>query len=206
VSVPRLFVLSDRRQSEASGRTLLDTVRLALLAGAPAVVLREKDLPRAARRALAVDVLEAAEPHGAQLLIAGDAGLARELRTTGVHLAADDRPVDDGHLLVGRSCHTRTEVRTAVEQRHDYLTVSPVALTASKPGYGPALGPEGLSQLVDVADELPTLALGGVTPDDVSTWIRAGAHGVAVMGAVMGAADPVASVRSFLDALHMETS
>jgi thiamine-phosphate pyrophosphorylase len=153
-----------------------------------------------------VDVLEAAEPHGAQLLIAGDAGLARELRTTGVHLAADDRPVDDGHLLVGRSCHTRTEVRTAVEQRHDYLTVSPVALTASKPGYGPALGPEGLSQLVDVADELPTLALGGVTPDDVSTWIRAGAHGVAVMGAVMGAADPVASVRSFLDALHMETS
>jgi thiamine-phosphate diphosphorylase len=205
MSVPRLLVLTDRRQSQANGRTLLETVTHALLAGAPAVVLREKDLPRAARRTLAVDLLEAAERHGAQLLIASDAGLARELGATGVHLAADDPPVDDGHLLVGRSCHTRTEVRTAVEQRHDYLTVSPVALTDSKPGYGPALGPEGLAQLVDVADDLPILALGGVTPADVSTWIRVGAHGVAVMGAVMGAADPEVSVRSFLDALQMET-
>jgi thiamine-phosphate diphosphorylase len=205
VSVPRLFVLTDRRQSEASGRTLLETVTLALLAGAPAVVLREKDLPRAARRALAVDLLEAAKPHGAQLLIASDTGLARELRATGVHLAANDPPVDDGNLLVGCSCHTRSEVRAAVEQRHDYLTVSPVAQTDSKPGYGPALGPEGLSQLVAAADGLPILALGGVASDDVSTWIRAGAHGVAVMGAVMGSADPGASVRSLVDALHTET-
>jgi thiamine-phosphate diphosphorylase len=205
VSVPRLLVLTDRRRSEASGRTLVATVTLALSAGAPAVVLREKDLPRAARRALAVDLLETAGPHGAQLLIASDAGLASELRATGVHLAADDPWVDDGQLLVGRSCHTGTEVRAAIEQRHDYITVSPVALTDSKPGYGPALGPEGLSQLVTAAGDLPILALGGVTPHDVATWIRAGAHGVAVMGAVMGAADPGARVRSLLDALHMET-
>jgi thiamine-phosphate diphosphorylase len=202
--VPRLLVLTDRHQSEASGRTLVETVTHALLAGAPAVVLREKDLPRAARRALAVELLEVAGPHGAQLLIASDAGLASELRATGVHLAADDPPVDDGYLLVGRSCHTRTEVRIAVEQHHDYITVSPVASTDSKPGYGPALGPEGLSQLVDVADDLPILALGGVTPDDVPRWLRVGARGVAVMGAVMGATDPGATVRSFLDALHME--
>jgi thiamine-phosphate diphosphorylase len=203
--VPRLLVLTDRHQSEALGRTLPETVALALRAGAPAIVLREKDLPRAARRALAVELRDLVGPHGARLLVASDTELARELEAAGVHLAGGDPPADEASQLVGRSCHARSEVLAAADQGSHYVTVSPVAVTTSKPGYGPALGPRGLSSLVDAVPELPVLALGGVTPVNVPVWMAAGAHGVAVMGAVMGAADPGANVRSFLESLPTET-
>jgi thiamine-phosphate pyrophosphorylase len=83
----------------------------------------------------------------------------------------------------------------------DYVTVSPVALTASKPGYGPALGIDGLAALIEVAGDVPVLALGGVQPDTVAGALEAGAHGVAVMGAVMRAETPAKIVTRLLDQL-----
>jgi len=70
----------------------------------------------------------------------------------------------------------------------DYVTVSPVFLTVSKPGYGPALGTDGLARIVArVAG--PVIALGGVTAANAASCRAAGAQGVAVMGEVMRAAD-----------------
>jgi thiamine-phosphate pyrophosphorylase len=137
-------------------------------------------------------------------LVASDAELAAEVAAAGVHLAGGDPPVEDTGLLVGRSCHDEAEIRAAAEHTIDYVTVSPVAPTASKPGYGPSLGPAGLARLVPVAGDLPVLALGGVTVTTASRWIEAGAHGVAVLGAVMGADDPAAAVAALLDQLPEE--
>jgi thiamine-phosphate pyrophosphorylase len=79
----------------------------------------------------------------------------------------------------------------------DYVTVSPVFLTASKPGYGPALGLDGLAHIVErVAG--PVIALGGVTAANAASCRAAGAHGIAVMGEVMRAADPRAAVDAIL--------
>lgn len=201
MTLPRLFVLTDRHRSEAAGRPLPETVARAVEAGAPAVVLREKDLPRDARRRLAVDLLAVTDPFGVPLLIASDAALATDLGAAGVHLASDDPVGGVGSSLVGRSCHHREDVLAARDAGYDYVTVSPVALTASKPGYGPPLGPAGLASLVGAAAPVPVLALGGVTAANAPAWLDAGAHGVAVMGGVMRAPDPAASVRSLLEAL-----
>ena len=65
----------------------------------------------------------------------------------------------------------------------------------SKPGYGPPLGTEVLADL-----PVATFALGGVDAASVGACRRAGAAGVAVMGAVMRADDPAAVVRSLLRA------
>lgn len=81
------------------------------------------------------------------------------------------------------------------------MFVSPFAATASKPGYGPALGPAGLAALVPGGP--PAYALGGVRPDDVRACLAAGAHGVAVMGPLMR--DPqlaAAYVAALTDALE----
>lgn len=200
--LPRLFVLTDRHLSEAAGRPLSETVARAVEAGAPAVVLREKDLSRDARCRLALDLLAVTEPIGCKLLIASDAALATDLGAAGVHLAADDPSCDAGSSLVGRSCHHQTDVLAARGAGHDYVTISPVTVTTSKPGYGPPLGPAGVASLVEAAGPLPLLALGGVTAANAPTWIHAGAHGVAVMGGIMRATDPGASVRSLLEALR----
>lgn len=204
--VPRLLVLTDREQASSADRSLRPTVLDVAAAGAPAVLLREKDLSRRRRRNLATQLSAVTGGLGTALLLAGDPALAADV-AVGVHLAAADDPVPADlrdQLLVGRSCHDRAEVEAAVTEGVDYVTVSPVATTTSKPGHGPPLGADGLAGLVAVAGDVPVLALGGVTPDNAAEFVAAGAHGVAVMGAVMRAEKPAAVVTRLLEQLPRE--
>jgi thiamine-phosphate pyrophosphorylase len=82
----------------------------------------------------------------------------------------------------------------------DYVTISPIFLTDSKPGYGPALGIAGLAATVAAANG-PVLALAGINPSNARACLNAGASGIAVMGEIMRAADPEATVRAFLQAI-----
>lgn len=211
--VPRLVVVTDRRLAARAGHALRDVVAAAMDGGAPALLLRDKDLDVDARRALGEELRPLVSAAGARLLVSSDVVLARHLDADGVHLATDDPPFEQvrgptgaegttttDELLVGRSCHDATEVLAARNENVTYVTVSPAAPTRSKPGHGPALGVPRLRALIGVAGGLPLLALGGVTPANVADWRGAGAHGVAVMGGVMAAGDPASVVRSLLSA------
>jgi thiamine-phosphate pyrophosphorylase len=96
-------------------------------------------------------------------------------------------------------CHSVEEVRAAAGC--SFVTISPVAATQTKPGYGPALGVDGVRAAVEAAGFMPVFALGGVTVDNARSFVEAGASGVAVMGAVLRAADPYLVVRQLLAAL-----
>lgn len=195
--VPRLLVLTDRRLT--GGRPLADVVRAAVAGGARAVLLRDKDLPAPDRRRLGRALTDVLTPVGGTLVVAGDATLAAALGA-GLHLAADQPwPAAAADLpLVGRSCHGPGELAAARREGAGYATLSPVLSTPSKPGYGPALGTGGLAAAVAAVPDLPVLALGGVGPGSAAACRAAGAHGVAVMGEVMRAADPAAVVRRLL--------
>jgi thiamine-phosphate diphosphorylase len=177
VSVPRLVVVTDRTQAALP---LPDVIRAAVGAGARAVLLRDKDLPLADRHGLAVELRAVLDPVGGLLVWGGADGAPVG---TAVHLAADDPFPAARPPLVGRSCHTAADLARAAAEGCDWVFLSPVFPTSSKPGYGPALGLDGLAALVPPAP--PVLALGGVRPEDVPGCLAAGAHGVAVMGAVM---------------------
>jgi thiamine-phosphate diphosphorylase len=198
--LPRLLVLTDRRQVP-TGRDLVDVVGDAVASGARAVLLRERDLPPPARQRLAADLRELLRPVDGVLLAASPpVGPA-----DGVHLrAADPMPGGPRPALVGRSCHDATELATATDEGCDYVTLSPVAPSRSKPGYGPALGADRFGALA-TRTPLPVYALGGVTPDDTGRWRRAGAYGVAVMGPIMRADDPAATTAAYLDAMGAPT-
>lgn len=96
-------------------------------------------------------------------------------------------------------CHNADEVRQA--KGSVFVTISPVASTETKPGYGPALGVAGVREAVEAAGDMPVYALGGVTPENARSFVEAGAYGVAVMGSVLRADDPKAVVRAYLAAL-----
>lgn len=196
---PSLVVITDREQAARAGRSVPQVVAAALDAGAPAILLRDKDLPTPARRSLGVELASLVTDAGARLLVASDVTLAHELDAAGVHLAADDPPCREPVGLLGRSCHDRDEVAAARADGASYAFVSPVAVSGSKPGYGPVLGSAGVRELVLAAGDLPLLALGGVTPANAPRWREAGVHGLAVMGGVMGAVDPMATVIALLD-------
>jgi thiamine-phosphate pyrophosphorylase len=192
-----LVVLTDRRSAAGS---LVQVVEAAVRGGAEWVILRERDLPYAVRRALA-DELRAVLPAG-RLIVAGPDPLGGDA----VHLAAaDPLPLDDV-ALVGRSC--RGVPRLSME---DYVTLSPIYPTDTKPGYGPALGPDGASAFAESATlarphnlagtgdgvtqpragGIPWLALGGIdSAVRAAASAKAGAQGLAVLGAVMRASDP----------------
>lgn len=190
-ALPRLLVLTDRTQAAGP---LPEVVAAAVAAGARAVVLREKDLPAAERARLHAELAAVLDPVGGLLITAGapapiGAGGA-------VHLAAAAPFPHPRPALVGRSCHDAVEVARAAAEGCDWVFVSPVYPTSSKPGHGPALGPAGLARLVRSAP--PAYALGGITPRTVSACLAAGASGVAVMGPVMR--DPTV-VAGYLDAV-----
>jgi thiamine-phosphate pyrophosphorylase len=102
--------------------------------------------------------------------------------------------------LIGASAHSADEAASLLRAGADYVTASPVFLTASKPGYGPALGLDGLSRVVWQAPG-PVIALGGITAENAAACIATGARGVAVMGEIMRAADPRATVEAILRAM-----
>jgi thiamine-phosphate diphosphorylase len=96
--------------------------------------------------------------------------------------------------------HAEAEARDAAAQGADFVVFGPVYDTPSKRRYGP---PQGLAALEAVARAVdrPVLAVGGLTPERVAEALAAGAAGVAVIGAIYGAARPADATKAFLDAL-----
>jgi thiamine-phosphate diphosphorylase len=119
----------------------------------------------------------------------------------GVHLpeyaAMAERP--DRPFAIGRSVHTREAAERAWAECSDYLIAGPVYATASHPGVTP-LGPE-LIEEVTGAVAVPVLAVGGIRAERVEEVMGAGASGVAVISAVLGAKAPRQAARDLLEAV-----
>ena len=194
---PPILVITDRRMAS---RPLVDVIAAALRGGCRWVLLREPDLTSGARVDLGRDIEALCKRHRALLSISADVAAADAVGAGGVHLpqrAADAEIIARARAalgkstLIGISCHSLGEAQAAQELGADYVTLSPLFLTESKPGYGPALGTDRLSTMV-AALRLPVLALGGIGPDNAAEVRASGVAGIAVMGIIMRAADPEA--------------
>lgn len=199
---PPLLFITDRHAATAD---LREVVAAALHAGCRWLMVREKDLATAALTALAADIVALARPFEARVLVNGDIAAARESGAGGVHVQSPAailpaRAALGQGALIGLSTHSAAEARDGLAAGADYVTVSPVFLTASKPGYGPALGLDGLAVACASAHG-PVIALAGISPANAAQCLAAGAGGVAVMGGIMRAADPEAETRALLGAI-----
>jgi thiamine-phosphate pyrophosphorylase len=199
---PPLLLVTDRRQARMP---LEETVAHACAGGCRWMSLREKDLPADAQVALARSLAPIAQRYGARLTLHGDADLARTAGLDGVHLpahgdAAAARATVGTRALVGISVHSAAEAAALDPTVVDYAVAGPAYLTASKPGYGPALGPDGLAAICRAA-RVPVVAIGGIAADNVPAVLAAGAAGVAVMGSVMRADEPRNVIMDLLTAM-----
>jgi thiamine-phosphate pyrophosphorylase len=199
----RLYLITDRA---ASTRPPLEVVEECLGAGLRAVQLREKDLEVRALLALAEPLREATRRHGARLLINDRADVALAVGADGVQRTHTSLPVaalrgiTPPGFLIGASAHSTAEAREAATEGADFVVFGPVYDTPSKRRYG---SPQGLAALeaAAAAAPRPLLAVGGITPERVREVRAAGAAGVAVIGAVYGAARPADATKAFLDVL-----
>lgn len=204
MALPPLLVVTDRHGAD---RPLSETVRAAVAGGARFVWLRDRDLDLEARRALARDLSAILAPVGGRLVVGGDPDLASEVGAQGVHLPGSAgidgiralRKKLGVTALIGFSAHSVAEIAAAEAAGADYATLSPIFPSASKPGYGPALGLEALRAVS--ASHLPVFALGGIDAGNARACCEAGAAGVAVMGGVMRSLDPRSETARFVAAV-----
>ena len=196
---PLVLVISDRHQAR---QPLEHVAKAVFAAGGRWLLVREKDLVAEALLALVRRILAIAQPFGASVMISADVAAVTAAGAAGVHLPdggdiSAARAALGAGALIGTSAHDKTGALAAADAGADYVTLSPIFPSISKPDYGPALG---LAALREVAAGLPVpvLALGGVTHETVSECLDAGAAGLAVMGAVMGADDPGAAMAALL--------
>jgi thiamine-phosphate pyrophosphorylase len=135
-----------------------------------------------------IDAAAATDADGVHLPSAGNIAAARSLLPRG---------------LIGASAHSADEASALLRAGADYVTVSPIFVTSSKPGYGPALGLDGLGCIVAKASG-PVVALGGITDGNAAACLAAGARGIAVMGEVMRSKDSRVAVERLLRAISTE--
>ncbi len=201
----RLLVITDRHQARHPIEAIAEAVGAA---GGGWLCLRDKDLEPGARARLAARVAQIARRNCMHLSISADVDLAADLGAS-VHLPgtlqAEMAAVVDGvrqrlgpAALIGISAHSQADVAAAAAAGADYVTLSPVFLTESKPGYGPALGVAAIRSAA--AARISIFALGGVTAANAGQCLAAGAGGLAVMGEIMRADDPAHAAATLLAA------
>jgi thiamine-phosphate pyrophosphorylase len=196
--IPKLVLVTDRHAT--GGRELVGTVERALDAGLPAVQLRDKDLSGSALFRLAERLRAATARTGALLFVNDRVDVARAVGADGVELGATTLPVEAARpllsaaMLVGESIHT---VEAAAATRADFVIFGPVHDTPSKRAYGPPQGVALLRAAVGRA-AVPVLAIGGIDRTNAAATRATGAHGIAVVRAILAAPDPAAATRDLL--------
>jgi 8-oxo-dGTP diphosphatase len=160
----------------------LQRAEKALVAGVRLFQVRDKELAREQRLALAQQLIELGRPYGAQVLINSDTELAAEAGAAGVHLTSaelarlETRPA---FPWVGASCHDAQELFRAAELQLDFAVLGPVFKTPTHAEATP-LGWERFATLA-APSPLPVFALGGVRPGFIDVAQQHNAHGVALM-------------------------
>lgn len=201
---PLLHVLTD--PVLARGRSHRDIVEAALRGGADVIQLRDKDLDLTrlveAGHALRVLVHDA----GKLLVINDQVEVARAVDADGVHLGPEDLPLGQARELwprpkiLGASARTEERALLMEAQGADYLGVGPVFGTKTKENVPAAIGLEAIARLAK-AVKIPVIGIGGIDVGNAAQVIRAGAAGVAVVSAVVGAQDVETAAREIRRAL-----
>jgi thiamine-phosphate pyrophosphorylase len=200
--LPRLYVILDIESAASAGHTVVEVARAAFEAGARFFQCRFKELDEAQNERLCREVLEALGDD-ATVVVNGRTDLAVSVGAAGVHLRSTGGSVakanEAGLALAGRSCHSLFEAERAADEGADFITMSPVFRSRSKPDYGPTLGLDAVVSVCSAVD-VPVYALAGITPERVKPCLDAGAHGVAVMSGICGAENVAEVTRRYVQA------
>jgi thiamine-phosphate pyrophosphorylase len=126
--------------------------------------------------------------------------IALAVDADGVHLGQQDLPLAaargllGANKIIGISTHNEEQARAASEGGADYIGLGPIFPTATKDA-GPMVGVEGLRH-ISSAMSVPVIAIGGIGEEQARTVRAAGATGIAVISAVLGASDMENAIRS----------
>ena len=164
--------------------------------------LRVKDIDEHLLARLAEPLQRICADHDVAFIVNDSIALAKRLGADGVHLGqSDGDPAEARALLgptaqIGRTCHdSRHLAMEAGEAGCVYVAFGAFYPTITKPShYRP---PPGILSWWAAIAEIPSVAIGGITPGNCAPLVRAGADFIAVCQGVWGEDDPANAVRYF---------
>jgi len=189
-----------------AGKDYTELTRLAVENGARLIQLREKDSETQQLIETAVNMCKVCHDYGALFVVNDRVDVAAASGADGVHIGQEDmkpqmaRTLLGPEKIIGVSAGNLIEAEAAVAAGADYLGVGPVYPTISKDCKNDACG-SGLIDEIVTRVPIPVIAIGGITPENTNPPLEAGASGIAVISAILGADDPAGAVKEFMKVL-----
>lgn len=181
---------------------------MALEGGCKWIQLRMKDASDDEVRKAAAEIQPMCKEHEAVFLLDDRVELVKELHADGVHLGKNDMPIDEARrilgeeYIIGGTANTFEDIQRIAAQGADYIGCGPFRFTTTKKNLAPVLGIEGYRDIIakmrNAGINIPMVAIGGITPDNIDEILATGVQGIAVSGTVLNADDPVAMMKSLL--------
>ena len=186
----------------------LDGIELALRGGCRWIQLRMKEASDEEIVRTGLEARRLCDAYGATLILDDHVDLVQKIGANGVHLGKKDMPISEARkmlgpdLIIGGTANTFDDVLAHYQASANYIGCGPFRFTTTKHGLSPILGLEGyrsiLAQMREAHIDIPLVAIGGITADDIPALRNAGIHGIALSGAILRADDPVTEMRQLL--------
>ncbi len=201
----RLYVLIS---SNIATKSVKEITKLVIDGGADAIQLREKTMTDSHFISLAGEIHDITCKSKTLLIINDRVNIAKELNADGVHLGQHDMGISEARNIIGNdkiigiSTHNIEQARQAQNEGADYVAVGPIYPTKTK-DYEPPVG-SGLIQEVAKEINIPLVAIGAITLNNLDEVLKAGATSVAVCSAIINSENILSSTKQFKDKLVAE--
>lgn len=197
-TIKGLYLILDQ---QCTTRNIISVAQDAVEAGVDIIQYREKVLSKKDSLAIAEKLRKITKDAGVTFIINDDPAVALAVDADGVHLGQEDIPVDSARKILGKdkiigiSTHNMEEVTEAKKLDVDYIAFGPIFQSPTKMVTSPH-GIEGLKQ-IRAEVSVPLIVIGGITQENASAVINAGADAVAVISAILSATDIKKAVLEF---------
>lgn len=192
--------------------TYLDSVKIALEGGCKWVQLRIKDATDAEVLPIAVETQKLCREAGATFIIDDRVELVKQIGADGVHLGLGDMPIAEARkilgekFIIGGTANTFENVKAHYQASANYVGCGPFRFTTTKKKLSPVLGFEGyrgiVSKMKEQGIDIPIVAIGGITAEDIPQIMQTGVTGIALSGTVLRAEDPVGEMKRILKLIN----
>lgn len=190
----------------------LDSARLALEGGCRWIQLRMKNASDDEVENVALEVQRMCKSYNATFIIDDRVKLVKKIKADGVHLGKNDMPVSEARevlgkdFIIGGTANTFEDVMSHYKSGADYIGCGPFRFTTTKEKLSPILGLEGYKSITQKMKEsninLPIVAIGGITYDDIPAIMQTGVTGIALSGTILRAENPIEETRRIIDIIN----
>lgn len=192
----------------------VDSARIALEGGCRWIQLRMKDTEESLLEETAVIVQKMCKDYGATFIIDDHVYLTRKLKADGVHLGKNDMPVAEARkilgdsYIIGSTVNSFQDILSVIEtSTPDYFGCGPFRYTSTKKNLAPILGLEGyrniISQMKNYGIDIPLVAIGGISKEDIPELMQSGIKGIALSGSILKAEHPQDEMKEIVNIISM---